>query len=440
MDEANFARSGIKDISKAKERMLDTYNTISARIKGTFRKGGEVYGKLFAVSSKKSDNDFLEEHVQKQLASGAGDHIYVVDKPQWEILPKSRFHDEVFYIAVGDRHLRGFVVPDNQTDDASLSDLKSQGYKIMTPPIDMKPEFKADFDIALRDLAGISVPGALSFITQDALTECINTGRRNPFFNDILQIGTRDSLLIEDFFHIDVIPNELRNAEIYIHVDLSLNTDRTGISGGGVTGRKDITSSDGKVVSLPYLTHMFSVAIQAPRGDKIPYDKILSFIVWLRKQHFNVRVVSRDQFQSEYMGQLLESQGFESPKISLDRTPDGYIALRSVFIEQRIDMLQCQLLEDELIHLQRDSVTGRIDHTIGQSKDVSDSFAGWVWMCMQRNPSVPVPIKSTANIISSVNTVSMNRARNINTSSDLASAFQDLYTGRGNSANNKRKR
>lgn len=60
MDEVNFARSGIKDINKAKAYMMDTYNTISARIKGTFRKNGEVYGKLFVVSSKKGDQDFLE--------------------------------------------------------------------------------------------------------------------------------------------------------------------------------------------------------------------------------------------------------------------------------------------------------------------------------------------------------------------------------------------
>ena len=438
LDEANFARSGIKDIAKAKERMLDTYNTISARIKGTFRKGGEVYGKLFAVSSKKSDQDFLEEHIQKQLASGGEDHIYVVDRPQWEILPKSRFHDETFYIAVGDRSLRGFVVPENQSDEASLEDLKKQGYKLMTPPIDMLPEFKADFDIALRDLAGISVPGSLSFITQEVLDGCINKERRNPFFNEILQIGTKDSLSIEDFFHAEVVPRELRVAEIFIHLDLSLNTDRTGISGVGITSRKDITTADGKIVSLPFISHMFTVALEAPRGDKIPYDKILQFIVWLRnKQHFNIHIVSRDQFQSEYIGQLLEAQGFKSPKISLDRTPDGYMALRSVLLEQRIDMLDCPYLQDELIRLQRDSLSGKIDHSIGNFKDESDSFAGAVWQCILSNPSVNVPIKSTATLITAVNNPAARQTPNIQTSNDLASAFADLYKNRGN-FNNRR--
>ena len=362
MDECNFARSGIKDVNKAKERMMDTYNTISARIKGTFRKGGEVYGKLISVSSKKSDSDFMEDYITRQKASGAGDHIYICDRPQWEVLPPSMFHDETFTIAVGDRHRKGFVV--NNEDPAALKELEDQGYMLMHPPIDMRPEFIGDFEIALRDLAGISVPGALSFITQDSLTSCIGE-RQNPFINDIIQIGTKDSYTLEQFFHMDLVPPNLKKAPMYIHLDLSLTTDRTGIGASSITGRKDVEIESGKITSLPFFSHMFSVALQAPAGDKIPYSKIIAFICWLRKSGFNIKCISRDQYQSEYLAQLLEEQGFKSPKISLDRTPDGYIALRSVLLEQRVDMLDCKLLQDELIHLQRDSITGRVDHPVG---------------------------------------------------------------------------
>ena len=59
MDECNFSKAGIKDVNKAKTHMKETYNTISARVKGTFKHGGEVFGKLFAVSSKRSDSDFM---------------------------------------------------------------------------------------------------------------------------------------------------------------------------------------------------------------------------------------------------------------------------------------------------------------------------------------------------------------------------------------------
>lgn len=363
LDECNFSKAGVKDVNKAKRDMKDTYNTISARVKGTFRKNGEVMGKIFAISSKRSDSDFMEAYVHEQLEAGAGDHMYVDDKPQWEVLPPSMFSEEKFYIAVGDRHKRGFVVPDNQTFPEALQELRDQGYKLLTPPIDMKSDFIADFDIALRDLAGMSVPGALSFITQEAISRCISN-RQNCFYTDVLQIGTKDNLTIEEFCHVEHIKSYMFNP-VYIHLDLSLNTDRTGISGSCVSGRRDVGNSVSGTVSQPIFTHLFSVALEAPRGDKIPYQKILEFICWLRKVGFRIELISRDQFQSEYLAELLESQGFKTSKISLDRTPDGYMALRSILLEERVDMVDCKLLQDELIHLQRDSVTGRIDHPVG---------------------------------------------------------------------------
>lgn len=403
MDECNFSKAGVKDVNKAKQHMKDTYNTISARVKGTFRQGGEVYGKIFAISSKRSDSDFMEAYVQEQLAAGAGDHMYISDAPQWDVLPSSMFSPEKFYIAVGDRHKKGFVVPDNQCFPEAIKELEEQGYKILTPPVDMKSDFLADFEIALRDLAGISVPGALSFITQDTITGCINVNRRNPFYSDILQIGTKDNMRIEDYFHIDEVPDYIKRAPMYIHLDLSLNTDNTGISGNAITGRKDIQGEDGKTASQPTFSHAFSVEVAAPRGDKIPYAKITAFICWLRKKGFNIAGISRDQFQSEYMAQLLEAEGFKVDKISLDRTPDGYLATRSILLENRIDMLDCKLLQDELIHLQRDSITGKVDHPVGGAKDVADSFAGSLWNAVLSNPGVPVPVKSIASVISSVN-------------------------------------
>lgn len=419
MDEVNFSRSGVKDVNKAKEHMKNLYDTIVARVQGTFRLNGQVYGKVFSVSSKRGDSDFMEQHVQDQLAAG-NTHLYVSDKPQWEVLPPSMFSPGRFHIAVGDRHHRGFVV-DNESPEA-LAELKEQGYNLLEVPIDMKTNFLADFDISLRDLAGISVPGALSFITQDAISACIGD-RHNPFFNDILEIGTKDSYTIEEFFHMEVVDKSLLRHPMYIHLDLSLNTDATGISGNAVTGNKVVRGEDGKSVAQPFFTHVFSIKLRAPRGDKIPYAKITEFICWLRRQGFNIEGISRDQFQSEYMAQLLEAQGFDVDKVSLDRTPDGYMALRSILLEQRIDMLDVQELQDELIYLQRDAVTGKIDHRVGFEKDLSDSFAGSIWNAILHQASPGVSAKSVANAISAVN-----RPRGVAADAmNLPSMFPGLY-------------
>ena len=172
-------------------------------------------------------------------------------------------------------------------------------------------------------------------------------------------------------------------------------------------------------------THLFTIDIKAPRGDKIPYAKITAFILWLRRQHFNIERISRDQFQSEYMGQLLEEQGFKVDKLSVDRTPDGYMAFRDVLITQRIDLLDIQYLQNELIRLQRDGLSGAIDHPIGESKDMSDSLARATWNAIRNNSGIQVPRKTVAKAIATTN-----RPKYIGNADNLQNLFPNLYPNR----------
>lgn len=401
-DEVNFGNAGVKDVLKAKKTMKEKYDTLVARVTGTFVKNGECFGRIYVISSKREDSDFMEEYVQSQKEAG-NEHMYVFDKPQWEVWPADKYSsNRTFKIALGGRHLRSFVVPDDQATEAGYAELERLGYRLLDVPEDNKVRFLADFDVALRDIAGITVQGSMSFITQDVIDSCIGE-RINPFATDILEIGTKDSLTIESFFDRSKVDSRLLRIPIYIHLDLSLTTDRSGISGVGLSGRQD-TDVDGKRLSVPTFSHIFSVAIQAPRGDKVPYMKIFQFLVWLRDScKMNIKLITRDQYQGEYIAQLLEAHRFDVDKISLDRTPDGYLSLRSVLLEGRMDMLHMNLLEDELIHLQRDPGTGICDHPAGGSKDVSDSFAGAVWSAIRDNSAIPVPASSVASAMRAVN-------------------------------------
>lgn len=360
-DECNFAAAGIKDVNKAKARMKEKYDTLVARVTGTFVKHGEVFGRLYIISSKRSDSDFMEEYIQKQRDAG-NKHMYVFDKPQWEVWPKSKYSsDKVFHVALGGKHKQNFVVQDESIE--ALDELREQGYDLLEVPEDNKVRFLSDLDVALRDIAGVSIAESLSFITQATLDSCIGI-RKNPFYQDVLQIGAKDNYFIEEFFHSSEIEDPFKRYPMYVDVDLSLNDDKTGISGVWLVGRTDIVNEADVKVSLPIFKHAFTVSLKAPKGDKIPYMKIKSFLLWLRKT-FDLERVSRDQFQSEYLAQVLESEGIAVDKLSVDRTPDGYIAFRSILNEQRIDLLHVELLEYELTHLIRDSVTGKIDHPSG---------------------------------------------------------------------------
>lgn len=399
-DEANFAKSGIKDISLAKEHMKKLYDTINARISGTFRIRGEVYGKLIASSSKNTDSDFLSGHIETQLNAG-NTHLYLVDEPQWKVLPESMFSDERFHFTVGDRYKRGFVIPEENDDEEHRQEYLRQGYKVMEAPAELRRNFLADYDIALRDIAGISVVGAMGFITQEAITPNISSTRHNPFFTDTIQVGTQDSKTIEEFFRLDQVPDRLKHCLMNIHLDLSETGDRTGIGGVCVDGQKTVTDFDGKKISMPFFKEVFSVGVENPPGDRLSFQKVVNFLFWLRRNGFNIGTISTDQYQSSYLREVLNGEGFKTAKISVDRSEEPYIGLKNILHDQRIELIKNDVRDTELINLQR--VNNKIDHKPNGSKDLSDCLCGACYTLTTEHAVSPPPPSSIAGAISAVN-------------------------------------
>ena len=400
IDEVNFARAGVKDINLAKQHMKQLYDTVNARISGTFRLGGEVYGKMITASSKNTDSDFLSSHIETQLNAG-NTHLYLVDEPQWKVLPPSMFSDKTFHFTVGDRYKRGFVIPEENDDEDHRKEYVDQGYQVIEAPEEFRKNFLADYDISLRDIAGISVVGAMGFITQDAITPNISTNRYNPFFTDIIQVGTQDNRTIEEFFRIDVVPARLKSCLMNIHLDLSEVSDRTGICGVCVDGSKVVTDFEGRKINMPYMREVFCVGVEAPRGDRLSFQKVVNFILWLRKSGFNIGTISTDQFQSSYMRELLSAQGFHTDKISVDRSEEPYIGLKNILYDQRIELVRNEFRDNELIRLQR--VNNKIDHPSNGSKDLSDALCGSCWtLTTEHVVSAPQP-SSIAGAIAAVN-------------------------------------
>lgn len=406
MDECNFAKSGVKDISLAKEHMKSLYDTINTRIAGTFSLNGQVYGKIIAASSKNTDADFLSDHIETQLNAG-NSHLYLVDQPQWKVLPKERFGKDVFHFTVGDRYKKGFVIPPENDDEAHIKAYESDGYTVMEAPADLRTRFLADYDISLRDVAGISVVGAMGFITQDAITPNLSSTRHNPFFTDTIQVGTQDKKTIEEYFRLEVVPKNLMSRIMNIHLDLSETNDRTGIAGVCVDGDKLVTDFDGKKIQMPFLREIFSVGIEAPPGDRLSFQKVVNFLMWLRKQGFTIGTITTDQFQSSYMREVLSAQGFVTDKISVDRSEEPYIGLKNILYDQRIELVRNDLRDDELVHLQR--LNNKIDHPTTMnggkkgSKDISDALCGACWsLTTEHVVSKPAP-KSVISAMASVN-------------------------------------
>ena len=362
MDECDFKQGGIKGASAldASNAVMNAYSTIKTRVTSRFTKNNVLYGKMFMVSSKRSEHDFLEAYVAKMK----NEKMLIVDEPQWVIKPQGTFDSRTFPVAVGNRSLKSRVLDDDISDEEKEAIIK-QGYRILDVPLNFKDYFKLDLNKALMDLAGISVVGAVSFFNYDMFSKCYIKDYKNPFVSDILTIGIHDDLNIADFFEIDKIPMQVRYMPQFIHVDGSLTGDKTGISSVAVSGLKETQQYNGAneftSTEMTY-KHVFSVDIEAPQGSEISFEKTRNFIYYLKASGFNIIGVSLDGFQSADMKQMLLSQGYNATIISLDKSPQGYLALRSAMNDGRIGLIQIDLLEKELIQLQRDVQTGKVDH------------------------------------------------------------------------------
>jgi RNase P/RNase MRP subunit p29 len=356
---------------------------------------------LISSSSKNTDSDYLSEHIETQLNAG-NSNMYLVDKPQWEVLPKEMFSSERFYITVGDRYKRGFVIPKENEDEQHIEEYKNSGYRVLAVPKDFRTNFLADYDIALRDIAGISVTGAMGFITQDAITPNVTSSRKNPFFEDIIVTGIRDNDTLENHFHADVVDKHIKSLPMNVHIDFAEVSDRIGISGVVQDGMKNVLDLDTeRRVMLPFYRQVFQVGIEAPSGDRMSFQKVINFIVWLRRSGFNINIVSTDQYQSSYVRETLSQQGFAVEKVSVDASEDPYIGLRNLLQDQRLELIKNQKQEDELVKLQR--LNKRIDHPQNGSKDLSDALCGACWTHIQHQDQIRPSVNNMANVISSVN-------------------------------------
>ena len=94
-------------------------------------------------------------------------------------------------------------------------------------------------------------------------------------------------------------------------------------------------------------------------------------------------------------------------------------------MDQRIDLLDIQELQDELIKLQRDAMSLVPDHPIGGAKDMSDSLARATWNAILHNSGISIPKKSVAKAIASVN-----KPKYTSNSQNLQNLFPNLYPNR----------
>ena len=313
----------------------------------------------------------------------------IVDEPQW-VIRTDKASPIKFYVAIGNKFLASEVLPIG-TPESVVDSYRAKGYQMLQVPSGYWEAFNDNVELALTDIAGISTVGALKYISGVRLNETKVDTYENPFTKEIIEVGTNDNIQYSQFFNLSKVPVNCKSKPLYIHLDMSKSGDKTGIAGTWIMGKKP-----GDPASSSYYRLAFGVAIKAPKGYEVSFDKNRIFINWLKSQGFNIKGISADTFQSAQIQQQLRQDGFEVKTLSVDRLDSvpgtnqkvclPYAFFKTTIYEKRVEVFQkCDLLTDEIIGLEKEP-DGHINHpengTQG-SKDLADAFCGSLFSASQ---------------------------------------------------------
>lgn len=381
-DEISFIRN--QDIDKQKKIAIDMIDTAIGGMKTRFLKNGNNPTLLILASSKRSEKSFLEEHMKKKLSDdGSVKTTLIVDEPVWNIQPASNYCGTKFRVGLGNKYLPSEIIP----EDESIDDWVNRGYKVIYVPIEFKSEFLDNIERALCDFAGISSTDLTKYISGARLATIKHKDIKNLFTKDLIETGnsTEDKAQYFDFVDLENLDSKLKSRPLYIHLDMSLSGDKTGIAGVWILGKRPGANSDAKEL---YYQVAFSFSVKAPKGYQVSFAKNRRFIYWLKEQGFNIKGISSDTYARSGIEQDLISRGYKYSIISVDRCNtehicEPYAYLKNTIYEERLLLYdRCDLLTEELLGLERDGNTGKIDHpehgTYG-GKDQADAICGALW-------------------------------------------------------------
>jgi hypothetical protein len=381
LDEASFqSKTGENDQAQK------TYDALSSRADSRYANSiliNPLPGHQWLASSPKLATDFLAIKVKK--SEGRKGVLVKKDIALWHAKPHLLSGD-VFHVLVGDKEIQSMIVNDVNTIPPE------QRHRLHPVPEMFRGSFEDDIDLAIMDKLGLSISSASNlFKTSEGIIKAMVY--ENPFRREVidtLTFGGSDSIM--DYMDKSYFRN-LRDAQYnrFIMLDAGVTGDTYGITGGYAkpVSNDIIQESDYAQANRTYHVD-FSIGVKAIKGQRINFQKIRNFIMYLVKElGYPLYKVGADQFQSEDMLQFFTLSGFETEKISVVTDPTVYENTRDSIESGNLYLTKHLKLESELSNLRKVYVNRKAgykgknyiyDHPQDGSKDISDTVAGFYKM------------------------------------------------------------
>lgn len=370
--------SEINDATRAGQGQ-EMFTTIYQRLKSRFaNKGKPLPGFIILDSSNKGNKSFVDTRIEEKTNNGDTDWK-LIRLAGWE----ARWHfggysGKFFKVFAGDANKDPFIIEED-TDPRLVASLDQA--RIVDVPVEHEQEFRLNVIEALRDMAGVSTFGTWSFLSS---REILNKAacHINPITKHeiVLDFFDKEDKLMS---YIDVkkmafINNKFR----FIHVDLGLKNDSTGIACSYLKGfttieRYDPVTGDKTIIRVPVIDTEWAMEIKCKPGQEVPIYKIKDFLIEATQLGYPIKMVTTDGYQSTNLRQDLLLAGIKTALQSVDRTKDPYNYMRNGILEGRITLPNLPKLLTELFELEEGDK--KFDHPVDGSKDIADAVCGSIW-------------------------------------------------------------
>lgn len=426
LDEGNFRLEAHPDAKAYK-----LFHEVRTRLKNRFQKTAGFLPAISIIASSASDESSFTETVITEInKKGDPTTEKVYSRPVYfmkngkiwsklgmdaELVRQhaNTYKDRWFKVAYGLKSvapslLTGWYKEDGIPVGNILHESAPTGSRTELVPEDYLSEYERDTIGSLQALSGISIGGSYRLFTSLVDIEWgIQEGERlgvvNPATVPLISLSEENNKEIWDFLdhpkfltrQSNVVGPKRHSGELrYAHIDHATRTV-AGVAICHRVGYKEVADNvdraTGKVFAEQRILveYDFILAITAGRVKPISFEKIQKFFIWLRDRcGYQFGLITSDTYQSFQQLQMLETRGFKTNTLSLDRTKGPYYSWRAGWEERRIYSYRHQKMVDEAEKL----IDGpkMVDHPItgdvksGEigTKDVSDAAAGAFYDCV----------------------------------------------------------
>ena len=415
MDETNFPPKrkaqqiatgfGQKSSKASFDIVEKVYRSMVRRIKSRFQvAGGGFPGMVILASSAATVDSFTERKIRESVNDSS---VFVRDHTQWTVKPKENFCGEMFYVLCSTSATKSRILREDEYDLITDEYMNANDVFIMDIPIEFKEDFENNMEESLRDIAGFSTEAISQFMQRtDTIEDAISGKVEHCFSANEWMAGTRELFdwnklciqferkLTGGYTEIAYKPRLNSQALRWVHVDTSISGDSSGMAIAHIDKWVEVVRRDSEgnkhTDVAPYYIVDFMLRINPPPAEQIYMPDIRAMIYQFMEHGYRFIGLSTDTYQYIEMHQQIKRKGIKPYLVSMDKTVDPYMELKSAFYEHRIEIYNYKPFIEEFKLLEYDRLVGKIDHPLAGSKDVADAVAGAIWGLKKSGARMPV--------------------------------------------------